>query len=311
MSKSILHVVPHDEAWAVKREGNERASSTHPTQKEAIEAARELAKELDDIVIHRPDGTIRERVTYFGLNGQPHEVSTEARPQAAVARTETRTETRTTNRAAEVGPEDVVGVDSRVSWEAVFAGAVTALAAYVALSLFALALGLTISDQMWGRSLTMNAVMISGLILVLSLFLGGYVASATTAGEQPREAGIYGVLVWGVVFILLLSGGFGFGFGHLSGLRQLAPANATVRTEQMKQELGLTDQQVQKYEVMVRDAGTGLDVSTARAAWWATAGVAFSLLAAIAGGWLGAGPALVLRQTSDGRAAIAAAPKPA
>src|SRR5215204_5340851 len=70
MAKSVLHVVPHNhEDWAVKREGNERASSTHATQKEAIEAARELAKELDDIVIHRPDGTIRERVTYYGSNG--------------------------------------------------------------------------------------------------------------------------------------------------------------------------------------------------------------------------------------------------
>jgi Uncharacterized protein conserved in bacteria (DUF2188) len=40
MAKSVLHVVPHNDTWAVKREGNERASSTHPTQKEAIEAAR-------------------------------------------------------------------------------------------------------------------------------------------------------------------------------------------------------------------------------------------------------------------------------
>jgi len=301
MSKSVLHVVPHDQAWAVKREGNERASSTHQTQKEAIESARELAKELDDIVIHRADGTIRERVTYYGTNGQ-----------ATNASAETTTAARAVDRTAEVGPEDVVGVSSRVSWEAVFAGAVVALAAYVALSLFALALGLTISDQMWGRSFTVNAVTISGLILVLSLFLGGYVASSTTAGEQPREAGIYGVLVWGVVFILLLGGGFGFGFGHLSGLRQLTPANATVRTEQMKQELGLTDDQVQRYETMVRDAGgPGLDVNTARAAWWATAGVAFSLLASIAGGWVGAGPALVLRQTNAGGAALAPAPKPA
>jgi hypothetical protein len=306
MSKSVLHVVPHDQAWAVKREGNERASSTHQTQKEAIDAARELAKELDDIVIHRADGTIRERVTYYGTNGQPHEGAAESRPQAAA-----RTETRTTRRDSEVRPEDVLGVDSRVSWEAVVAGAMVALAAYVTLSLFALALGLSISDQTWGRNFTVNAVTVSGLILVLSLFLGGYVASACTSGEQPREAGIYGVLVWGTVFVLLLIGGFGFGLGHLSGLREISPANATVRTEQMKQDLGLTDQQVQKYETMVRDAGTGLDVHTARAAWWATAGIAFSLLAAVVGGWLGGGPALVLRPMANGGTGLAPAPTPA
>src|SRR5829696_7412576 len=119
MAKSVLHVVPHNnQDWAVKREGNERASSTHPTQKDAIEAARELAKELDDIVIHRPDGTIRERVTYYGSNGQATNGNTESQPQTATA---ARTETRTTHRTEEVGPEDVVGVSSRVSWEAVFA----------------------------------------------------------------------------------------------------------------------------------------------------------------------------------------------
>ncbi len=42
MAKDTLHVVPHDDSWAVKREGNERSSSTHSTQKEAIDAAREL-----------------------------------------------------------------------------------------------------------------------------------------------------------------------------------------------------------------------------------------------------------------------------
>jgi hypothetical protein len=287
----------------VKREGNERASSTHQTQKEAIESARELAKELDDIVIHRADGTIRERVTYYGTNGQATNGNTESQPQTAAARTGNRTE--------KVGPEDVVGVGSRVSWEAVFAGAMVALAAYVTLSLFALALGLSISDQMWGRNFAVNAVTISGLILVLSLFLGGYIASACTAGEQPREAGMYGVLVWGTVFVLLLLGGFGFGLGHLSGLRELAPANATVRTEQMKQELKLTDEQAQHYETMVRDAGTGWDVHTARAAWWATAGIAFSLLASIAGGWVGAGPALVLRPVANGGTGLAPAPRPA
>src|SRR5262245_48597032 len=102
MAKDVLHVVPHDQAWAVRREGNERVSSTHPTQKDTIEAAREMAKERDDIVIHRPDGTIRERVTYFGT--------------AEPANGETRT---TTTRETELDPRDVASVGSRVSWEAV------------------------------------------------------------------------------------------------------------------------------------------------------------------------------------------------
>ena len=37
------HVVPHQGDWAVKGEGNERATSVHTTQEEAIERAREIA----------------------------------------------------------------------------------------------------------------------------------------------------------------------------------------------------------------------------------------------------------------------------
>src|SRR3954469_19264216 len=106
MAKDVLHVVPHEQNWAVRREGNDRVSSTHPTQKEAIEAARELAKERDDIVIHRPDGTIRERVTYMGGNGGSQE-----------GRADTSNDSRRDSRTA-VGPSDLFSVGSRVSWAA-------------------------------------------------------------------------------------------------------------------------------------------------------------------------------------------------
>ncbi|MFB3784854.1 MAG: DUF2188 domain-containing protein [bacterium] len=37
------HVVPHSGGWAVKGEGNQRATSVYQTQQEAINAAREIA----------------------------------------------------------------------------------------------------------------------------------------------------------------------------------------------------------------------------------------------------------------------------
>ena len=59
------HVVPHDEGWAVKGEGNQRATSIHRAQREAIEAARETAiKQKSEMFIHRSNGQIRERNTY-------------------------------------------------------------------------------------------------------------------------------------------------------------------------------------------------------------------------------------------------------
>lgn len=65
MAKKNQHVVPKDGGWAVRGEGNSRASSTHETQKGAIEAAREQAqKQGSEMIIHGRDGKIRERNTY-------------------------------------------------------------------------------------------------------------------------------------------------------------------------------------------------------------------------------------------------------
>lgn len=59
------HVVRYDGGWAVRGEGNERATSTHHTQADAINAAREIAiKQRSEVVIHRTDGRIRDRDSY-------------------------------------------------------------------------------------------------------------------------------------------------------------------------------------------------------------------------------------------------------
>lgn len=60
-----LHVVPHGEDWAVKRERAERVSSIHDTQEEAIRQARTTAiREKVEVVIHRPNGQIRDSDSY-------------------------------------------------------------------------------------------------------------------------------------------------------------------------------------------------------------------------------------------------------
>ncbi len=64
--KKDLHVVPHkDGGWATKREGASRAGSKHPTQSAAIEKAQDTARrEKLEVVIHRPDGRIRDSDSY-------------------------------------------------------------------------------------------------------------------------------------------------------------------------------------------------------------------------------------------------------
>ncbi|RUV66387.1 MAG: DUF2188 domain-containing protein [Mesorhizobium sp.] len=65
MSKRNQHVVPHSGGWAVKGAGNQKATSVHSTQRVAIGAARELARNQgSEMFIHGENGRIRERNTY-------------------------------------------------------------------------------------------------------------------------------------------------------------------------------------------------------------------------------------------------------
>ncbi|GHC60486.1 DUF2188 domain-containing protein [Ulvibacter litoralis] len=59
------HVVPYEDDWAVRREGNKRITSKHRRQDTAIKKAKQLArKHKADVIIHRQDGTIRDRINY-------------------------------------------------------------------------------------------------------------------------------------------------------------------------------------------------------------------------------------------------------
>lgn len=59
------HVVPYKEGWAVRREGNKRITSKHRRQDTAIRKAKRIAKKRKaDVIIHRQDGTIRDRINY-------------------------------------------------------------------------------------------------------------------------------------------------------------------------------------------------------------------------------------------------------
>ena len=59
------HVVPYEEGWAVRREGNERITSKHRKQSTAIRKAKSLARKYKaDVIIHRESGGIRDRISY-------------------------------------------------------------------------------------------------------------------------------------------------------------------------------------------------------------------------------------------------------
>lgn len=63
--KKDQHVVPHAGQWAVRGEKNERVTKVVETQAEAIEIARRIAiNQQSEVVIHRPNGKIRDKNSY-------------------------------------------------------------------------------------------------------------------------------------------------------------------------------------------------------------------------------------------------------
>jgi hypothetical protein len=60
MAGEDAHVVTHDDGWAVEVGGE--IASTHSTQDEATQAARQHAEQNEsELVIHGEDGQIREK----------------------------------------------------------------------------------------------------------------------------------------------------------------------------------------------------------------------------------------------------------
>ena len=74
MAKKNVHIVKHDEGWAVKKEGNQRATSVHETQRQAINAGRGVAQsECSELVIHGRDGRIRDKDSFGNDPHPPHD----------------------------------------------------------------------------------------------------------------------------------------------------------------------------------------------------------------------------------------------
>jgi poly(hydroxyalkanoate) granule-associated protein len=63
---TVYHVIPHEEGWAVKREGAERATSVHDTKKEAVSSGRDTAKNHlpSRLIVHKQDRSVQETYAY-------------------------------------------------------------------------------------------------------------------------------------------------------------------------------------------------------------------------------------------------------
>src|SRR3954454_616694 len=123
--------------------------------------------------------------------------------------------TTTTPKAA-----DLLSVRSRVSWGAIAAGAMVALAIYFFLTLLGVALGIEAAARGRDTNLGPGAALYAILSLLLSMFFGGWATSRLAVGETKLEAVLYGIILWGVLFtgmLWLVGNGIRVGFVALVG----------------------------------------------------------------------------------------------
>ncbi|MEX2121758.1 MAG: hypothetical protein WD847_19395 [Pirellulales bacterium] len=210
--------------------------------------------------------------------------------------------------------EDLVPVRSRLSWGAIIAGAVLALAVYLVLTLLGGAIGLTISDNVRTDSLKTGGAIWAILATAIALFVGGWVTTQCTVGENKAEAVVHGVIMWGVVLAMLLwltATGVRAGFNAMVGMAYVG-SNAARNTstedwEAAARRSGVPQATINDWRQKAADAPAetrrGVDPANQQAAvetatqatWWTLLGTLLSMAAAVAGAMVGAGPTFRLR----------------
>jgi hypothetical protein len=215
--------------------------------------------------------------------------------------------------------EDLVSVGTRISWGAVLAGAVVALALYLVLTMLGGAIGLSVGGSARGETLLGGALIWSILATAAALFAGGWVTSQLTAGETKVEAMVHGVILWGTVVAMMLwltASGIQAGFNAVLGAAYAGGVGRDVREgnwEETARNLGFTQEQIdqakkarERLKEESKDPDTQAQARRTAAAvtWGALFGTLLSMGAAIGGALLGAGPTrrLLLMRTPAVRA---------
>src|SRR5262245_18520132 len=206
---------------------------------------------------------------------------------------------------------DLVGVKSRVSWGAIVAGSAVAVATFIVLTLLFAAIGVSLNEAgvRDPKAIGYGTLVAAIFSIVASLFLGGWIASQLTAGENQREAAIYGILTWATVTaITLFLVGMGVRAGYMAvvGGSVVVQNNDRVRTfEEPAIRPGYTQQDIDRMKAAVTPervraaAEDPENQEKARqaavyAAWIALVGTMLAMAAAVGGAVLGAGPHLRL-----------------
>ncbi|MCO5165831.1 MAG: hypothetical protein M9894_05625 [Planctomycetes bacterium] len=89
----------------------------------------------------------------------------------------------------------------RISWGAIFAGAVVASVLQIWFNLLGLAIGLAAFDPLADQAFGFGTVIWVLLTSVISLFCGGWLAGRLTGSPTKLDRALHGVVTWGVAMI--------------------------------------------------------------------------------------------------------------
>jgi len=130
----------------------------------------------------------------------------------------------------------------RISWSAILAGSIVALILQVAINLLAIGIGVSTINPSDGdnsaspKTLGTEAVVAIVISMIVSLFIGGFMAARFSGMPERMDGLLHGVMVWALVSLvttaLLMTtiGRFVSGIGNLlaQGLRLAGTATQTV-----------------------------------------------------------------------------------
>ena len=207
------------------------------------------------------------------------------------------------NLRSEPRVEDSLPVGSRVSWSAILAGTVLALAVFFLLASLGAAVGLSANDRMNPTTLQIGTIIWAFLTTLVALFIGGLVTSLYSVGENRVEAVVSGIIMWALLFALLLilgAVGIRAGFHSMQGMATAAQTATNQNWENQARAAGVTPEQIEEWkhkqpsaaEKSVQEAQhqQALSDAATRIGWYAFVGTWLSMLAAAGGALVGAGP---------------------
>lgn len=165
-----------------------------------------------------------------------------------------------------------------ISWGAVFAGVVVAVALGAFLNILGLAIGATVANPFrltdaGAAGLTLGGGLWIVFANAFALQVGAFVAARSARFPDHHKGALIGLTVWGLAFMVALAG---IGSGSSAGAL-LTSAQATVEAAQGEE---MSESDLKAAAEVARKVAAAL-------AWWGAASMALGAVGAVAGGYLG------------------------